>query len=193
MWSIHAVEYYSAMERNEGTSLVVPALGLLPSKCRMRRFHPGWGTGIPHFSRSKRPRQNKDSIVNRFNKNFENGPHPKKKKSLKETRNEVLTHATTWVNLGSVKRKISLPKILWLHLCQVSRVGRCSWLVARSWGRGRIGEGPWWARWVGDDPVWQWLCSHSCDLWINTKSLNCTLLTGGTTSFVNYMSIRLFF
>lgn len=30
-------------------------------------------------------------------------------------------------------------------------------------------------------------------LWIYTKSLNCTLLTGGTTSFVNYMSIRLFF
>ena len=26
----------------------------------------------------------------------------KKKKSLKEKRNEVLTHATTWTNLGNV-------------------------------------------------------------------------------------------
>lgn len=71
---------------------------------------PSWlGNWDPTF-RGQKAKTEQRQYLNRFNKNFENGPHPKKKIFIKETRNEVLTHAATWVNLGSVKRKISSPR-----------------------------------------------------------------------------------
>ena len=61
------------------------------------------------FLEVKRPTQNKDSIVTNSIKTLKM-VHIQKRKSLKEKRNEVLTHAATWVNLGSVKRKIGSPR-----------------------------------------------------------------------------------
>ena len=150
-----------------------------------------------HISRGQKAKTEQRQYCNKFNKNFENGPHPKKKKSLKEKRNEVLTHATTWTNLGNVMlREKSCHQrlyILWFRLCRMSGIGQCRWPVARSWGKGGIEEGPlmgfcwgWWS-------CLTMIVARVVRLWIYTKPLNCTLLTRGTISYVSYMSIRLFF
>ena len=46
---------------------------------------PSWGTKIPHSSRPKNPTHKPEMICNKFNKDFKNGPHPKKKKILKKS------------------------------------------------------------------------------------------------------------
>ena len=77
MWSIHAVEHYSAMKRNEGTSLVVQRLGLyLPNAgCAGSILVGELGS---HVSQGQKAKTEQRQYCNKFNKNFENGPHPKK-------------------------------------------------------------------------------------------------------------------
>lgn len=122
MRAIHAVAYYSAMKKNEGTSLSVQRLGLYLLNSGCVGSIPGWGTWIPHFSRSK-GQENQDSVVTNPIKTLKMVHIQKKKKSLQEKRNEVLTHVTTWGNLGSMmvreKSCHQRQRILRIHLSDV--------------------------------------------------------------------------
>ena len=110
MRAIHAVAYYSAMKKNEGTSLSVQRLGLYLLNSGCVGSIPGWGTWIPHFSRSK-GQENQDSVVTNPIKTLKM-VHIQKKKIF--TRKEEWS-TDTCHNMGKPwkhdgKRKILSPK-----------------------------------------------------------------------------------
>ena len=73
-------------EGMRGTSLVVQWLRLcLPVK-GVQVLIPGQGAKIPHASRPKNQNIKQKQYCNKFNKDFKNGPQPKKKKTNKKKR-----------------------------------------------------------------------------------------------------------
>ena len=74
-----------------GTSLVVQWLRLcLPVK-GVQVLIPGQGAKIPHASRPKNQNIKQKQYCNKFNKDFKNGPQPKKKKTNKKKRAGINT------------------------------------------------------------------------------------------------------
>ena len=64
---------------------------------------PGRGAKIPQASQPKNQNIKQKQYCNRFNKDFKNGPHQKKKKILKKKkRNEALIHTATQINLKNI-------------------------------------------------------------------------------------------
>ena len=56
-----------------------PVVGTSPSSAGGVRSIPGRGAKIPHASRPKNQNIKQKQYCNKFNKNFKNGPHQKKK------------------------------------------------------------------------------------------------------------------
>ena len=81
----------------KGTSLAVQWLGLclLIQGVRVRSLVRELGFRMPRGQKTKNMKQKQ--YCSKFNKDFENGPHQKKKK-----RNEVLIHASTLMNLENI-------------------------------------------------------------------------------------------
>ena len=52
----------------------------LPSNAGGMGSIPGWGAKIPHASRPKNQNIKQKRYCNKFNKDFKNGPHQKKRK-----------------------------------------------------------------------------------------------------------------
>ena len=51
----------------------------LPSSVEGAGSLPGWGTKIPHASQTKNQNRKQKQYCNKFNKDFKNDPHQKKK------------------------------------------------------------------------------------------------------------------
>ena len=58
-----------------------PVVKTMPSNAGGAGSIPGWGAKIPHASWPKNQNIKQNQHCNKFNKNFKNGPHQKKKKS----------------------------------------------------------------------------------------------------------------
>ena len=54
-----------------------------PSNAGNEGLIPGWGAKIPHASGPKNQNKRQKQYCNKFNKDFKNGPHQKKKISKK--------------------------------------------------------------------------------------------------------------
>ena len=72
-----------------------PVVKTSPFNAGCEGSFPGWGTKIPHASWTKNKYIKQKQYCNKFNKDFKNGPHQKKKKSLKgkinlSTRNGIV-------------------------------------------------------------------------------------------------------
>ena len=59
-----------------------PAVKTSPSSAEGAGLIPGQGAKIPHTSQPKHQNIKQNQHCNKFNKNFKNGPHQKKKKIL---------------------------------------------------------------------------------------------------------------
>ena len=61
-----------------------PVVETSPSNAGGASSIPGWGAKIPHAWRPKNQNIKQKQYCNKFNKDFKNGPHQKKKKTLKK-------------------------------------------------------------------------------------------------------------
>ena len=64
-----------------------PVVKTSPSNTGGAGSIPGWGAKIPHASRPKNQKQKQ--YCNKFNKDFKNGPHQKKKNLKKKKKRNV--------------------------------------------------------------------------------------------------------
>jgi len=55
----------------------------LPSNAGVVGLALGWGANIPHATQAKNQNIKQKRYCNKFNKDFKNGPHQKKKFNLK--------------------------------------------------------------------------------------------------------------
>ena len=55
-------------------------VGTLPSNAGGEGLIPDWGAKVPHDLRPKNQNIKQKEYCNKFNKDFKNGPHQKKKK-----------------------------------------------------------------------------------------------------------------
>ena len=101
-------------------------------------------------------------------------------------RNEILIHATTWMNLENIMlsetRSYKRPHIIWFLLYEMSRIGKfietkSRWVATRSWGCGR--EWGMTAKWVRGFFLGWWKCSgiiYWCWLYNTVNGLKLTEL-----------------
>ena len=61
-----------------------PVVGTLPSNAGSEGLNPGRGAKISHASRPKNQNIKQKQYCNKFNKDFKNGPHQKKKNLKKK-------------------------------------------------------------------------------------------------------------
>ena len=98
-----------------------PVVKTLPSNAWGVGSIPGWGAKIPHASWPENQNKKQKQYCNKFNKDFKNGPHPKKKKILKK-------------NLPSQRYDLSWTFMMWAprtlkgneNDSEVTRLLRCS-------------------------------------------------------------------
>ena len=63
-----------------------PVVKTSPSNAGGAGSIPGWGAKIPHASRPKNQNKKQKQHLNKFNKDFKNGPHQKNLLKKKEKR-----------------------------------------------------------------------------------------------------------
>ena len=66
-----------------------PRVKTMPSKAEGVGLIPGWGAGAPGASQPKNKIIKQKQYCSQFNKDFKNGLHQKKKKTLKKKKNHV--------------------------------------------------------------------------------------------------------
>ena len=72
----------------------------LPSSVEGAGSIPGWGTKIPHVSQTKNQNRKQKQYCNKFNKDFKNDPHQKKKKKM--FRKRILSPGRgVWAGVGA--------------------------------------------------------------------------------------------
>ena len=79
-----------------------PVVNTSPSKAGGADSFPGQGAKIPHASRPKNQNIKQKQYCNKFNKDFKNGPHQKKKKIFKK---KIQNNSSTGYTVCQAQRK----------------------------------------------------------------------------------------
>ena len=89
-----------------------PVVNTSPSKAGGADSFPGQGAKIPHASRPKNQNIKQKQYCNKFNKDFKNGPHQKKKKIFKKKTKITPALATLFARPSAKEKQGALGSII---------------------------------------------------------------------------------